>query len=84
MENKEWKEVRSLVSPSFSTGKIKQVSIYRIWYTNLHLNMLGVLKYLENNCFSLQYSLQMKECADKLCTNLQSIASDGGKIQLKE
>jgi len=54
LENKEWKEVRSLVSPSFSTGKIKQ------------------------------YSLQMKECADKLCTNLQSIASDGGKIQLKE
>jgi len=54
MENQPWKDVRSAVTPTFTSGKIKR------------------------------YSAQMKECADKLCQHLHSLAADKGKFDLKD
>jgi len=54
MEDQPWKDVRSAVTPTFTSGKIKR------------------------------YSEQMKECANKLCVHLDSIAANEGKADLKE
>jgi len=54
LENQKWKDIRSAVTPTFTTGKIKR------------------------------YSIQMKECTDRLCVNLKSIAAKQGKLNLKE
>jgi len=54
LENQKWKDIRSTVTPTFTTGKIKR------------------------------YSIQMKECTDRLCTNFKSIIASKGKLNLKE
>jgi len=54
LKDQEWKDVRSAITPTFTSGKIKR------------------------------YSIIMKECIDKLCDRLDSIAAGRGKLQLKE
>jgi len=52
--DQEWKDVRSAVTPTFTSGKIKR------------------------------YAVQMKECVDAHCSHLQSVASEKGKMNLKD
>jgi len=54
MEDQKWKDVRSAITPAFTTGKIKR------------------------------YSVQMKECTEKHCLHMQSIAADKGKLSLRD
>lgn len=54
LEDQEWKDVRSAVTPTFTSARIKR------------------------------YSEQMKECAERLCLRLHSLASSQGRMVVKE
>ena len=63
MKNEQWKNARSIVSPTFSTAKLKAVNITclkRFIYNNLLLQMYGLM-----NEISDMYNKRLLQYADK-------------------
>ena len=81
MEDQPWKDVRSAITPTFTTGKIKRVR----WISPLTITLAKV----NNLCCSflfvwLQYAVQMKEVTEKYYEHFRSIAENQGKMELKK
>ena len=63
LKDEQWKNARSIISPTFSTAKLKAVNITclkRFIFNNLHLQMYGLM-----NEISDMYNKRLLEYADK-------------------
>lgn len=69
LRGEDWKRVRGVVTPAFTTGKIKRVR--------------GVFSRNRGSCI-LQVIPGLQKCAENLCELVERYIDDGREIELKE
>lgn len=76
IQNQQWKDVRSSITPAFTTGNIKRVCIKYHFISNI--------KWIDHQVKLFQMSALFKECGDRLVIKFKKLVESQGKINTKE
>lgn len=75
LHGQEWKDVRTSLTPAFSTGKIKRV---------INNIVCQTIDFLSIFLFSSQMSFIIKECVDNIAKKFEVLAAEKGKMDAKQ